>query len=136
MNARTIKLVAAVLVVSILLTVLPINTNVYADAKANFAEEGISVTFERSSAYDNKTQVNATVNNTGKKTIKDWTLEIGYKENVNVTTIWNAVLSNDNGIKITNESYNGEITDLEKRIASPLTNTSKLPNVLTNTSFL
>ena len=48
MNARTIKFVAAVLVVSILLTVLPINTNVYADAKANFAEEGISVTFERS----------------------------------------------------------------------------------------
>ena len=65
------------------------------------------------------------VNNTGKKTIKDWTLEIGYKENVNVTTIWNAVLSSDNGIKISNESYNGEISSGESVYFGYITESQK-----------
>lgn len=66
MNARTIKFVAAVLVVSILFTLLPINRSAFADSKVSFEEDGIKVTFERSSSYGDKTQVNATVNNSGK----------------------------------------------------------------------
>ena len=100
MNSRTIKFVATVLVVSILLTILPINRDAYADSKVTFREDGIAVTFESVSSFGDKTQVNATVNNTGKKTVKDWALEIDYQENVKVTTIWNAILNSNDGIKI------------------------------------
>ena len=108
MTSRIIKLTANLLCAIIAiqgLFFLPVR----ADTSETFTGSGISVTFVKDSSWGSSTQATVTVRNTGTSPVTSWSLELLYSEDVTVTQIWSAVLEDDDGIIISNLSYNGLI---------------------------
>ena len=102
------------LIISIYLIVssIPVR-NLRADG-ISYSSDPLEIVFEQTSTWDEFTQAQITLTNISDQTISDWTLELTFGSEADISNIWNAVDLSDeetssNVLVVGCESFNSEI---------------------------